>query len=115
MTAARSGHADAMRRFAPSQPDLFAPPPAPAPPPSPPERPPLDELNDLLALVRGAEKMPWPNLQETMAQEHRAMFLASKAGAEGAKLLTAIFNETERLFSAEEQAALRRVAAPLPE
>jgi hypothetical protein len=98
-----------MPRFAPVQPDLFAPlRPAAAPeaPPAPPEKPPLEELREVLALVQGADKLPWPDLQSAMAVESRCLGLAKQAGEEGEKLLAAIFAETERLFHEEEEAMM---------
>jgi hypothetical protein len=90
-----------MRRFAPDQTDLFAP---ATPPPSsaPPARPPLEELAELLADLRVAESLPWPDLPAAMAAEYRVLGLARLAGEEGARLATAILDETERLFSAAE-------------
>lgn len=96
-------------RFAPSQPDLFALPPAA---PARPERAPLDELADLLAVLRAVERLPWPDLATTMAEEQRAYGLARAAGAEGARLAAAIMDETERLFAAAEQEAAHAAAAP---
>jgi hypothetical protein len=37
-----------------------------------------------------------------MVEEHRALWLARPAGDEGARVAAAIFEETERLFSAAE-------------
>ncbi len=91
-----------MRRFGPSQPDLFA--PAAAPPVAPPSAP-LDELAALLAQLRAAERLPWPDAAATMAEERRALGLARLAGAEGERLAAAILQETERLFAAAEQDA----------
>jgi len=90
-----------MFRFGPGQPDLFA----PAATPAPAERAPLDELAELLALLRAADRLPWPDLATAMAAEQRAYGLARTAGAEGARLAGAIMDETERLFSAAEHAA----------
>lgn len=106
MTAARSGYTAAMRRFAPAQTDLFAPAVAP-PDPAPPERPPLEELTELLAELRVADKLPWPDLPTAMAAEYRVLGLARLAGDEGARLATAILDETERLFAAAEQETMR--------
>ncbi len=82
-----------MTRFGP-QTDLFA---APAPPP--PEDDPLAELRALLARVRGADRLPWPNAATVMAEEHRALGLARRAGPEGAALVAAFLEETERLLA----------------
>lgn len=90
----------AMSRFASSQPDLFAP---ASPAPAAPERPPLEELTDLLSILRAADRLPWPDLSTAMAEEYRAIGLGRRAGSEGEKLVSAIMDETERLFSAEEQ------------
>jgi hypothetical protein len=98
-----------MSRFAPSQPDLFAP---ASEAPARPERAPIEELAELLALLRAADRLPWPDLATTMAEEQRAYGLARLAGAEGARLAAAIMDETERLFSAAEQEAARAAAAP---
>ena len=90
-----------MSRFVPSQPDLFAAPATPAQP----ERAPLDELAELLALLRVADRLPWPDVATAMAEEQRAYGLARRAGAEGMRLAAAIMDETERLFTAAEQTA----------
>ena len=99
-----------MPRFAPSQPDLFAPTAAPAPEPPPPARPPLDELADLLAELRAAERLPWPDLTVAMAVEQHYLGLARVAGPEGQKLAAAIMDEAERLFAADEQEAANKYA-----
>jgi hypothetical protein len=95
--AAQFCYPAAMSRFAPSHPDLFAPPPAA---PAPPERPPLEELAELLSMLRAADRLPWPDLSLAMAEEYRAIGLGRRAGPDGAKLVSAIMDETERLFSA---------------
>lgn len=114
MTAQRPRYSARMSRFAPTQPDLFG--PAPAAPasaaPALPERAPLDELADLLALLRAADRLPWPDLPTTMAEERRAYGLACRAGAEGARLAAAIMDETERLFTAAEQQAAQAANTP---
>jgi hypothetical protein len=102
MTIARSGYTAAMRRFVPDQTDLFAPSASP-PAAAEPARPPLEELAELLADLRVAESLPWPDLPAAMAAEYRVIGLARLAGDEGARLATAILDETERLFSAAEQ------------
>jgi hypothetical protein len=94
-----------MSRFAPNHPDLFAPPPAAA---VAPERPPLEELADLLSMLRAADRLPWPDLSSAMAEEYRAIGLGRRAGPEGERLVAAIMDETERLFSAAERDAGRR-------
>jgi hypothetical protein len=95
-----------MSRFAPDHPDLFAPsPPAPAAP----ERPPLEELADLLSMLRAADHLPWPDLSSAMAEEYRAIGLGRRGGPEGERLVSAIMDETERLFSAEERGTDRQV------
>ena len=91
-----------MSRFASSQPDLFAAPPA-APVAPAPERDPLDELTALLDLLRAADRLPWPHLTAVMEAEYRVLFLAKQAGPEGARLASAIMEQTERLFSAAER------------
>jgi hypothetical protein len=98
-----------MRRFAPSQTDLFAPAAAPQ---ALPARAPLAELADLLASLRGAERLPWPDAAAAMAEEHRALGLARLAGSEGEKLAAAILEETERLFAAAEQDAAQASTVP---
>jgi hypothetical protein len=98
-----------MRRFAPDQTDLFAP---PASPPSPPARPPIEELTELLADLRVANSLPWPDLPATMAAEYRVLGLARLAGDEGARLATAILDETERLFAAAEMEATHSADIP---
>lgn len=99
-----------MSRFAPAQPDLFAPPAEPAPEPPPCARAPLDELGDLLADLRAAERLPWPDLTVAMAVEQRYLSLARAAGVEGQKLAAAIMDEAERLFAADEREAAQRHA-----
>ncbi len=91
------GYAVLMRRFA--HPDLFA--HVPDPPPASPE--PVSELTQLLAELRTAETLPWPDAAATMAVERRALGLARLAGAEGERLTAAIMKETERLLSAAER------------
>ena len=88
-----------MRRFAPSQADLFAP---AATAEVAPARAPLVELADLLATLRAADRLPWPDAAATMAEERRALGLARLAGAEGEKLAAAILEETERLLAVED-------------
>lgn len=84
-----------MSRFA-AHPDLFAAPPAPEPP----AEDPLAELRALLARLRAAETLPWPDAAGAMAEELRALGLARRAGPDGDALATAILAETERLLSA---------------
>jgi hypothetical protein len=104
MIACPRGYSAGMSRVAPSQPDLFAP---AAASPAPPARPPLDELSDLLSLLRAADRLPWPDLSTAMAEEYRAIGLGRRAGPEGERLVSAIMDETERLFSeAEREAAV---------
>ena len=98
--ATRPRYTTGMRRFAPSQTDLFAP---AAVPEVTPGRAPLVELADLLAELRAAERLPWPDAAAAMAEEHRALGLARLAGAEGERLAAAILEETERLFCAAER------------
>jgi hypothetical protein len=100
---ARAGYTVGMPRFAPAQPDLFAPPPA-APPP---ESDPMAELTATLAMLRDADRLPWPNLTEAMAQEYRVMHLARLAGSPGEALARAIFEQTERLFAATDRPPAR--------
>lgn len=90
----------AMSRFARSQADLFTP---AVRTPAVPERPPLAELTDLLAGLREAERLPWPDAAAAMAEERRALGLARLAGSEGARLAAAILQETERLLAAADQ------------
>ncbi len=113
MTGQRLRYNAAMPRFALSQPDLFAPAAAPEPPAS--VRPPLDELADLLAELRAAERLPWPDLSVAMAEEQRYLGLARRAGVEGQRLAAAIMDETERLFAADEQEAADRYAPAMPQ
>ena len=89
-----------MRRFAPSQSDLFAPTATPA---AVPTHAPLAELAKLLGSLRVAERLPWPDAAATMAEEQRALGLARLAGEEGERLAAAILEETERLLAAAEQ------------
>jgi hypothetical protein len=102
---AMPGYTAAMSRFVAGQIDLFAPEAAPEPPP--PARPPLEELADILATLRAAEHLPWPDLTLAMAAEQHVLSLARIAGAEGQSLAATIMDETERLFAADEQAAMR--------
>ena len=97
-----------MSRVAPGQPDLFAP-AHPAPAAS--ERPPLEELTESLAMLRAADWLPWPDQNTAMAGEYRAIGVGRRAGAEGERLVSAIMDETERLFSAEEQGITTRDSA----
>jgi hypothetical protein len=89
-----------MSRFAPGQPDLFAPAPSVS---VEPERPPLEQLAELLSVLRSADRLPWPDLSTALAEEYRAMGLGRRSGPEGERLVSAIMDETERLFSAEER------------
>jgi hypothetical protein len=113
-----------MSRLAHSQPDLFA--PVPKPPAStcqadlfatgltpapPPERPPLEQLIELLAMLLAADRLPWPDTMTAMAEERHAYWLASRTGEEGAKLVTAIMDEIERMLAAEEQEAAQQATA----
>ena len=100
MAPARYYYTAPMTRFSLSQPDLFAP---AAAPPAVPSRPPLDELAELLAYLRAARHLPWPDAAATMAEERRALGLARLAGPEGDRLAEAILQETERLLAATEQ------------
>ena len=109
-TGTQPRYTAAMPRFAPIQPDLFAPVAAPDPEPPAPTRPPLDELADLLAELRAAERLPWPSLNVAAAVEQRYLGLARIAGAEGQKLAAAIMDEAERLFAADEREAVNRCA-----
>ncbi len=68
-----------------------------------PERPPLEQLTALLAMLRVAVRLPWPDVMTAMAEERHAYWLASQAGEQGAKLVAAIMDETERLLIAQEQ------------
>lgn len=90
-----------MNRVVPTQPDLFTP---PAETSATPEVDPLAELSAMLAMLRAAERLPWPDAAATMAEERRALGLARLAGAEGERLAAAILEETERLFATAEQA-----------
>jgi hypothetical protein len=101
----------AMSRFAAQQSDLFAPvsgQSGPAPRQAD-LADPIAELNEMLALVRSADCLPWPDLPAAMAWEYRALFLARQGGAEGDRLASAIMDETERLFAAQEQAQVAAV------
>jgi hypothetical protein len=97
-----------MRRFAPSQSDLFV---STATQAAVPTRPPLAELAELLGSLRSAERLPWPDAAATMAEERRALGLARLAGAEGERLAAAILQETERLLAATEKDAPHAPAA----
>lgn len=90
----------AMTRFAPHQPDLFAAPAEPAEPGSTQAGDPVAELRALLARLRVADPMPWPDAAAAMAEEHHALGLARLAGAPGEALAAAILEQTERLLSA---------------
>jgi len=89
-----------MSRFAPQQPDLFA--PAKEPPQPRPECDPIAELTAMLEMLRASDRLPWPGVMATMPHELRAVRLGQQAGPEGERLASAILNETERLFAAEE-------------
>jgi hypothetical protein len=95
-----------MSRFAPSQADLFKHVQSGLVGPSAPESPlvvdPIDELQAMLDKVRGASDLPWVDAAAAMVEEHRALWLAKQAGDDGRRLAAAIFEETERLFSAKD-------------
>jgi hypothetical protein len=96
-----------MSRVAPAQPDLFAPAQTDlfVPPKPQAGAPPLDPVSELRALldkVQGASVLPWQDAAAAMVEEHRVLWLAGQSGEEGAGLAAAIFEETERLFSATE-------------
>ncbi len=96
-----------MSRTVPHQSDLFATAfagsdSASAPPPVIPADP-IAELHQMLALVRSADRLPWPDLQAAMAWEYRSLFLARQSGPEGQRLVSAIMDESERLFAAQER------------
>lgn len=103
------GYTGAMTRFAAGQPDLFAPTEVSVEAP-PPEHSPLVELTALLAELRAADGLPWPDVGAAMAAEQRMLAQARMAGAEGKKLAVAIMDEIERLFAADEQAAANAYA-----
>ena len=73
------GYTAVMSRFVAGQTGLFAPEAAPEPPR--PARPPLEELADILAELRAAEHLPWPDLTLAMAAEQHVPRLARIAGA----------------------------------
>jgi len=87
-----------MLRVAPGQPDLFAAAPA-EPPASASHDDPIGELHAALALARAAERLPWPGLAATIAEEHRVLGLGRRAGPEGEALAAAFLAETERLLA----------------
>lgn len=99
-----------MPRFVPSQSDLFAPvaPTEEAPQPGP---APLVQLTALLAELRAADRLPWPDVTVAMAEERRMLNLARSAGTEGKVLSAAIMDEIERLFAAAEQEAANACTA----
>ena len=71
-------------------------------PERPPVRDPVCELVAMLADLRGAERMPWPDAAAAMAEERQALGLARLAGPEGAQLAAEILVETERLLSTQD-------------
>jgi hypothetical protein len=96
-----------MSRFAAQQSDLFASAPAqPAAASVPPAIDPIVELEQMFDLARSAEQLPWPDLPTAMEWEYRVLFLARQSGAEGQRLASAIMDETERLFAAQEREQL---------
>src|SRR5580704_16326241 len=99
-----------MSRFALAQADLFAPAAASEPPAF--GRPPLDQLADLLAELRAAERLPWPDLTVAMAEEQCYLALARIAGAEGKKFAAATMDQAERPFAVAEQEAVN-ASAPI--
>ena len=103
MTRFAPGQADL---FAPARPDLFAGPV----PPAPPERPPLEQLAEVLAFLRAAQRLPSPDVPTAMAEEQRVLGLARLAGADGERLATLIMDESERLFAAAEREAVQAAA-----
>jgi hypothetical protein len=86
-----------MARFAPLQPDLFAPVAEPEP-----QRDPLAELEALLRRLRAAEQMPWADAAGAMAEELHALGLARSVGPAADALAAAILRETERLLAASD-------------
>lgn len=109
MSGSRVRYNAPMSRFAPIQPDLFA--PAAVPPETPPPgRPPLEELTALLADLRVADRLPWPDVSVAMVEEQRMLALARSAGTEGKALSVAIMDQIERLFAAAEQEAANACA-----
>jgi hypothetical protein len=106
MTVRLSGYYNlTMSRFADQQSDLFASAPS-AQAPAPPPIDPFVELQRMHALVRAAERLPWPDLPSAMEWEYRVLFLARQSGAEGQRLASTIMDETERLFAAQEREQL---------
>jgi hypothetical protein len=95
----RCRYSSVMSRFGPRQPDLFA---TARPAAAKPTRAPLDELTELLANVRAADRLPWPDAAAVMAEERRVLGLAQIAGPRGLELAAAILQETERLLVATE-------------
>jgi hypothetical protein len=67
----------------------------------------------MLAFAKAADRLPWPDLSSAMDWEYRALFLARQGSAEGQRLASAIMDETERLFAAQEREQLEgaRLAA----
>jgi hypothetical protein len=53
----------------------------------------------MLAMLQAAEELPWPTIYAAQQEEYRVMHLGKEAGAEGAKLVSAIFEQTERLLA----------------
>ena len=101
-----------MTRFAAQQPDLFAPARLAEPPPPADPIDPIAELNAMLAQVKAADRPPWPHLTVAIEWEYRALFLARQSGEEGKRLATAIIDEDERLFSAQERAQMDGTYVP---
>ncbi len=56
--------------------------------------------------------MPWPDLMTAMEAERHAFWLASQSSEEDQRLVSAIMDETERLFYNAEQAGLAPFADP---
>jgi hypothetical protein len=57
--------------------------------------------------MRAARTLPWPNVSVAMVEEQRMLSLARDAGPEGAAMATTIMDEIERLFAADEAAAIK--------
>jgi len=60
----------------------------------------------MLAWTRAADRLPWPDLTAAVDWEYRALFLARQGGPEGQRLASAIMDEIERLFAAQEREQL---------
>jgi hypothetical protein len=76
----------------------------------PPGPPPLVQLEAMLADLRAADRLPWPDVSVALVEEQRMFALARRAGEEGMAMAARIEDQIERLFFEAEQEALNAAA-----